>query len=161
MGRLRKLSDQEIAALHGRLKVFVQSQQTTNSPRMHVGDEIECEVALDSLICPLHQTEKFFFADFLDRLRQEFGREANLYDEPEPGGRFRKMINLPILVEEDTYSHKGGGEEFGSHRFQTVSSARSVAKTPSRERTMVYFFVDAFLWFFIWHRFSSGTHGLY
>lgn len=155
MGRLRKLSHHEIAALHGRVKVFVQSQQTPGNPRMHVADEIECEEALESLVCPLYQTEKFFVAEFVDRLRQEFGRDADLYDEPEVGGTFRRFIQVPIMVEEDVRR-----DEYTSRRFETIATVRT-AKTPSRERTMLYLFADLFLWFFIWHRFTSGTHGLF
>lgn len=146
----------EVDALYGRLKTFVENQRTPRNASMKLGDDLECELGLEFLICPLREVGCFFHSVFVDRLRQDFGKNADVYDEPEPGGTVRRFIQVPVMIEdiakETRYSKRSG-------RAVIQGEQDSVLYKPSREKMMFLCFADIVLIMFLWHRISTGAHG--
>lgn len=151
MSRVRKMNRFEIDALYGRLQTFVENQRTPGNPRMKLADDVECEEGVDFLICPLHEWSKYYHAEFVDRLRQDFGREADVYDEPEVGGTIRRVIQVPIMIEEKS----SRPHPHGHHRRYD----NEILEKPSREKFLLLTLLDVVLCMFLWHRITTGTHG--
>lgn len=148
----------EIDALYGHLQSFVENQRTPRNPHMKLGSDLECEQGIDFLICPLYDWECYFHGPFVDRLRQDFGKNADVYDEPEPGGTIRRKIQVPIMIAADSPRHRSH-RNHGAHSSHTRSADPSPIVKPSREITMFYFFSDIVLLLLLWHRITSGSHG--
>lgn len=156
MSRLMRKMDQfEVDALYGRLKTFVENQRTPRNPSMKLGEDLESELGLEFLICPLREVGCFYHSVFVDRLRQDFGKNADVYDEPEPGGTVRRFIQVPVMIEDiakDTRFKRGGR---GLARIEEDDTLYR----PSREKMMFLCFADIVLGMFLWHRISTGAHG--
>jgi hypothetical protein len=129
----RKLSDDEIEALHAELVEFVDSHWVSNqNPDLHLQPFGECDVGMQALTCEVLDANTLRIGNARASLQERFPG-ADVYVEKTPTGNAYFKLEVPLWVEQDIISN---------HRSARFSSA---SQPPSPVLGMFLFMTDLLL----------------
>lgn len=130
----RKLSDDEIEALHAELVEFVDSHWVSNqNPDLHLQSFGECDVGLQALTCEILDANTLRIGKAKSSLQERFPG-ADVYVEKTPTGNAYFKIEVPLWVEQEVNGSTNG------RRFSSTSS-----QPPSPVYGMFLFMADVLL----------------